>query len=178
MNKTLRLAAALGIGALAIFGSVASADESHGRQGGWRNGQYDGRTSQYDRNGYGNGYGSRWGNRELTGTWQLESRRGDFGRGWLGNLRGAGVATLPTVIRIEQYRRSLQVENANGRTLRQIDVGRGGAGSTEHVVTTIGNRTITESFSLSNRGRQLVIRTVLQGRRGAAREMVSVYQRA
>src|SRR6266850_5531001 len=199
LSTTLVIAAALaGLTAMAsaqTYGNPSptwhqgSRDQArHGSRdnGGWQQGDpRDQGQGSWDAGRQGNG-SSRFRNQaDITGTWRLQSRQGDVsgtsrGRGW-GPFRGRGnnrmEYALPNVIQIEGLRRELQVMGPNGQSLRTIDSGRGYGQAAFTSTGGFRGATYTEFYSLQNRGRQLVIRTVVSGNRDS-REFTSVYQRS
>src|SRR5262245_53351389 len=162
MKKSVIIAVALGIAALPGLGSAVQAQERYGSDNhGWHN---QGWTPD-------NGASAR----DFIGTWRLDDRHG---RGGNVGLR-AGLNQLPRVIRVERDRRDLRVENVNGRLLREIDIRSGDArdGRVQVVTTGFGGARIVETYTLRERGRELVVQTTVHDRRGS-RQFTSIYDRA
>jgi len=174
MNKSLMLSLAWSAMTLAGLGgpSMASAQQSydygHHSNGSWRN---DGAHTA-----------------DFAGMWRLESPRGNAG-GWNNGRNGRGGddrggwnfqrAQLPEVIQIERDRREIRVENQNGQLLRRTWTGRRrdrNDGSFQ-VESSVRGARVTEVFSLQSGGRELVVRTTIEGPRGS-RQFTSVYDRA
>jgi hypothetical protein len=151
-----------------------------------------------DRNGYSWGQG-RFNRANLEGRWVADDRsanhrsdRGDFryGRGLRGTL-------LPDFIRIDQRPTRVRIADVRNRPLQRIMIGgkfdsrygnRAAFGSDylsgrwrghTLVVEHMGRRgaTITQTFTLDNRGRSLVVRTFREGR-GPRMQSTTVYHRA
>ena len=139
--------------------------------------------------------------KDFTGVWRLEHRQSDFDRDWdrdRGGFRdrdwdrdanvrgrrgrggnGMSAGNLPDVIRIERGRRELRVESRNGQLLRTLETGRNGDWRGNRLMSQrhFGGMQITEVYTLRERGRELVVRTIVNGPRGQ-REFTSVYDRA
>lgn len=190
--STLALSLVLGLGG-ATFASADNLDiqgngrefkgsqATHGQRGNdvvfASNGAYDGRGSRGPK-------GGSWNSRanDFEGTWRLESRGGAVGNrnnGHPGQMqRNDRGARLPEVIRIENNRGAIRVEAANGQLLRQAQVGRNGGNDGQFVIVTeTRGARVTESYSLQNRGLELVVKTTVQGPHGS-REHMKVYNRA
>jgi hypothetical protein len=189
MNKSMILGLALSAATLGLSGAtMATADAYDNNR---RQDQYDNRhQGQYDNRQH--TQSGDWRNtraRDFTGVWRLDSRRGNapgsLNNGWngrAGDLRGyrnVGAMQLPAVIQIERGRGEFRVESQNGRLIRRIETsGRGDwNGNRFEVQSTMRGSTVTEVFSLQSGGRELVVRTIVEGRRGT-QEFTSVYDRA
>lgn len=170
MNKLRFLSLALS--ALMLSGMGTATLASAARQG-RGNSQWETRERDSQR-----GRGSQWDTRarDFTGVWRIEDRKDRRNDGF--DLRRQ-VVSLPNVIRIERSRRELRVENRNGSLLRTLETGRRGdwEGNRLEVETRMGGTRVTETFSLREGGDELVVRTVVEGRRGTQR-FTSVYERA
>lgn len=159
-----------------------------GRQG-WNSGGDQGRD------GWGSDRG-RFGRFGLGGSWTTdngsENPRGD--RGGFRGRPGMRQMMLPDFIRIDQRPSMVRIADARNRPIQTIMLGgkfdsRGGDrpdyvlgrwhGATL-VVETTGPRggTITQSFTLEDRGRTLVVRTRREGQGPRTMEMTSTYHRA
>lgn len=174
-KKALKHVMAVGLAALVSMGatSIASArtnardyvgvwrlDEQRGN--GWgRDGNWNDRGWNDDR--YGN---DRYGNHRDGRNDRRDSGHGSRG-GWLG-------ARLPETFRIERNRRDFEIESMNGRTIRDLDVGRNRQLVSQRTV--FGAR-IFETYSLVNGGRRLLVRTQIRTAQGT-REMTSFYEKA
>ena len=164
MKKSLILGVALGIAALTGLSqaSVAQAQERYGNDNsGWRNDDWN--------RGHGNNA------RDFIGTWHLDDRSGHGGNRGL----RSSFNQLPRMIRIERERRDLRVENANGRLLREIDLRGGDArdGRLQLVTTGFRGARVVETYTLRERGHELVVQTTVQDRRGS-RQFTNIYGRA
>jgi hypothetical protein len=136
-----------------------------------------------DRNGDGWGRDGRWNDRDggRQDEWndRQDSRYGSPGRddyrgeryGSRGRLFGA---RLPETFRIERNRREFRLESMDGRLLREMDAGRNRQLTSQR---NLPGARIFETYTLTNNGRRLMIRTTIRGSQGT-REMTSVYERA
>lgn len=177
MNKSMILSLALGTALLAGPGGAIAASVEH-------DSRYHSSNTRHDRDG-------SWRDRDVrgqdfTGVWRLDGRRGDANGGWNDGRRGRNdnfrhgtAAYLPDVFQIERARRELRVENQNGRLIRRIEMGRRGDwnGNRLEVESVVRGARVTEYFSLQRGGRELIVRTIVDGPRGN-RQFTSVYERA
>ena len=180
--KYATMMSAVLVAALASFGSFTPAQAA-------RPAEFTGLWRLDSRHIEGSGSGRGWQDdrargRDGNGDWR-DDRYNSDDRYWGGlSSRGRYMVRndgfLPEVIHIERAsRRSLRVENRDGRLLRELAMGRGRWNNDQLRVerTGFGGVRITEVFSLQNRGRNLVVRTTVSGVRGA-REFTSVYDKA
>jgi hypothetical protein len=146
--------------------------------------------------GHGQGHG-RFNRATFDGRWVADNRSADTRYGGFGGNGGFGGIRdmlLPGLIEIDQHPRMLKIEDARNHVLQQIMIGgrfnpRGGSdllvghwdGPMTLVVERMGPRgaKLTQTFSLENRGRSLVVRTSREGRgpRGTV-QFTTVYHRA
>jgi len=164
MKKSLILGVALSIAALTGFGraGVTQAQERHGNgDHGWHN----------DDSNRGYGVSAR----DFIGNWRLDERHNHGRNGGL----ASSFNQLPQMIRIERDRRDLRVENSRGRLLREIDLRGGDArdGRLQLVTTGFRGARVVETYTLRERGHELVVQTTVQDRRGS-RQFTNIYGRA
>jgi hypothetical protein len=139
---------------------------------------------------------------DLSGQWRLDPSKSDmpgraFGGGWTRGPRMGGRGgqrlRLPDEIRIEQSEGFVTLEDSSGTAIREIATRGGSADSTSlppDVPRLLGQwkgdrlevkhedargGTITETFSLDDKGRSLVLKTKIEGRRTF--EIKRVYRR-
>ena len=188
----IALAAALVAGTMAAAPAMAAnpivaairASHNTGLEGVWRLDQ-DGRG---DWNGRDNGRNDR------NGGWTgRDHDRND--RDWNGNDRGRdrdrGYANRgtrwPDVVRIERNRNEVRIEDHNGTLLERVVTKGRSRGNDVAVGSWKGNRLeirregrngnwITETLTLEDRGRRMVVRTQMTGG-GAARAFTRTYER-
>jgi hypothetical protein len=145
---------------------------------------------------WGQGHG-RFNRATLDGRWVADNRSADTRNGGFGGYGGFGGIRdmlLPGLIEIDQHPRMVKIEDARNHVLQQIMIGgrfdpRGRSdllvghwdGPMTLVVERMGPRgaKLTQTFSLENRGRSLVVRTSRDGRgpRGNV-QFTTVYHRA
>lgn len=163
----------------------------------WRQDQGgSGRDSRSDgqRNGAGWGH-NRWNQTGLEGQWVADDRGADsrFDRGdFRGGMRGV---QLPGNIRIDQRPNAVRITDSRNHVLQHIMIGGRfdprDNGRSEYLVghwrgptlvverTGFRGATVTQTFSLENRGRTLVVRTRRDPvGRGPTTEFSIVYRRA
>jgi hypothetical protein len=167
---------AVGLVALTALAGVASAQpRNHGFLGTWRlesrQGQDWGRNIERRMHDGAGDHGDSRGSPQ----YGWNDSRGSSRQGWNGS-RGSrfGTARLPQTFRIDRERRSLQVETMDGRVIRELQSARNRQ-LTSH--RTSHGRTFVDTYSLTDRGRRLVVRTVVRGPRGT-RETTRTYLRA
>jgi hypothetical protein len=119
-----------------------------------------------------------------------DERGGDNSGGWdragNGPRHGFGGGRLPDLLRIEQGRNDLRIEDGSGTLVRELvfsgparsghDVARWRGDHLEMNRTLPNGATIVERMSLDRRGRQLEVLTSVSGPRGA-RQFRRVYDR-
>lgn len=185
--------------AAALFGAAipaAALAQVNGQQDKWWNPQTQGQENR----------GGRWNpgmmNRaNFDGRWVAENRsdledRGGNGVGFHGHQGGwgAGMAMLPNFLHIDQQRRLVRVTDARNNPLQLISIDNGFRSERQDATFLRGEirgsqlvargqdsrgRPMTQTMSLQDRGRTLVVRTQVE--RGHSGRMVStemVYHRA
>lgn len=129
----------------------------------------------------------------LEGRWREQGTYGREGLDFGSNDAYGPRRMLPSFLQIDQSRRQVRIADFRGRTLQTIQIGGRGrwfedsdiltgqwhGGGLEVQRTTPQGARMTQTFSVQDRGRTLVIHTLIDnGRNGRDLEFDRVYQRA